>query len=78
MAECDYVCTSSGMNRKGRGGRLCDSRTVCLQVHTEVSNMGIANNDDKILHCCLLYQMKVKGQYSGYATNVLVFPSYRM
>ena len=51
----------------GGGGqdRVC-SNNPCgyLQVHTEVSNMGIANNDDKILHCCLLYQMKVKGQYS--------------
>ena len=31
------------------------------QVHTEVSNISITNNDDRILHCCLLYGAKVKG-----------------
>lgn len=32
------------------------------QVHTELDNVAIDNNDDRILHCCLLYQAKVIGQ----------------
>ena len=31
------------------------------QVMTERNNTAISNNDDRILHCCLLYQEKVKG-----------------
>ena len=31
-----------------------------MQVHTELNNVAISNNDDRILHCCLLYQEKVK------------------
>ena len=31
-----------------------------MQVHTELNNIAISNNDDRILHCCLLYQEKVK------------------
>ncbi|XP_064395468.1 transcriptional protein SWT1-like isoform X2 [Halichondria panicea] len=30
------------------------------EVHTELNNIAISNNDDRILHCCLLYQEKVK------------------
>ena len=32
-----------------------------MQVQTEVDNIAIENNDDRILHCCLLYQAKVVG-----------------
>ena len=31
------------------------------QVQTESSNLAIVNNDDRILHCTMLYQEKVKG-----------------
>jgi predicted ribonuclease YlaK len=31
------------------------------EVNTELSNMAIENNDDRILHCCLVYQLKVQG-----------------
>lgn len=31
------------------------------EVQTEVDNIAIENNDDRILHCCLLYQCKVSG-----------------
>lgn len=34
---------------------------VVLQVQTEVDNIAIENNDDRILHCCLLYQYQVTG-----------------
>ncbi|KAL5484621.1 hypothetical protein EMCRGX_G021150 [Ephydatia muelleri] len=33
-----------------------------LEVSTEFDNNAIKNNDDRILHCCLLYQDKVKGR----------------
>ena len=36
--------------------------SICtMQTHTEVHNMAIENNDDRILHCCLLYQLKTQG-----------------
>ena len=35
---------------------------VCvLKVHTEVQNVAIENNDDRILHCCLVYKNKTSG-----------------
>ncbi|CAI8012596.1 Transcriptional protein SWT1 [Geodia barretti] len=34
------------------------------ETQTEVNNVSIANNDDRILHCCLLYQTKTQG-HSG-------------
>ena len=44
------------------GIRVCSECLGWLQVQTEVKNMAITNNDDRILHCCLVYQEKVKGQ----------------
>ena len=38
---------------------------VCVKVSTEFDNNAIRNNDDRILHCCLLYQDKVKGRCSS-------------
>ena len=32
-------------------------------MNTEVVNLGIQNNDDKILHCCLVYQLFVSGEW---------------
>lgn len=37
----------------------CNDVVVLFQVQTELSNVAINNNDDRILHCCLLYQHKV-------------------
>ena len=31
-------------------------------MHTELDNIAIENNDDRILHCCLFYHTKVIGQ----------------
>ena len=44
-----------------KGVWLCSTRFIFLQVQTEVDNVAIENNDDRILHCCLLYQTKVIG-----------------
>lgn len=30
-------------------------------MQTELDNAAIENNDDRILHCCLIYQSKVTG-----------------
>ena len=29
------------------------------QVNTELNNIAITNNDDRILHCCMVYQYKI-------------------
>ena len=33
-----------------------------FQVNTELDNLAISNNDDRILHCCLVYQQKMRQQ----------------
>ena len=37
-----------------------DSTRTCMQVNTEVQNLAIDNNDDRIMHCCLVYQYKIR------------------
>lgn len=43
----------SGSHPRVRGQTMAE-------VQTEVKNLAITNNDDRILHCCLVYQEKVK------------------
>ena len=43
---------------------VCLCVFMCIspfQVHTDVKNFDIENNDDRILHCCLVYKMKTAG-----------------
>lgn len=39
----------------------CIHTYTTIQTQTEVHNIAINNNDDRILHCCLLYQLKTQG-----------------
>ena len=43
-------------------------------MSTEFSNRAIGNNDDSILHCCLLYQENVKGSFKT-TRSCLIPPS---
>jgi rRNA-processing protein FCF1 len=74
IQELDVLKSSSdGLGKQARiaGQFIHDSLTshhprvrgqTIEEVNTEVNNLSISNNDDRILHCCLVYQYKTKLQ----------------